>query len=162
MDLGDRAAGFRFLVRDRAGQFTEAFDAVLAEAGIQAVTIPPRSPRANAYAERFVLTARTEVTDRSPLVFADEAAEHRSALDSLLGEIGDRVVGTGRVELAAAVGTMSVVAGLVLGQDRQQMSLAEDQHPVGDLRPGGEHEPFRIGIRSRGTGAGFSWPRCRR
>jgi len=64
IDLGERAAEIRFLVRDRAGQFTASFDAVLADAGIQAVKIPPRSPRANAYAERFVLTARTEVTDR--------------------------------------------------------------------------------------------------
>ena len=62
MDLGDRAAGFRFPIRDRAGEFTAAFDAVLASAGIEAVKIPPRSPRANAHAERFVLTARTEVT----------------------------------------------------------------------------------------------------
>ena len=37
---------------------------MLAGAGIEVVKIPPRSPRANAYAERFVLTARTEVTDR--------------------------------------------------------------------------------------------------
>jgi putative transposase len=40
MDLGDRAADLRFLIRDRAGQFTEAFDAVLAGAGIEAVKIP--------------------------------------------------------------------------------------------------------------------------
>ena len=63
MDRGERAAGFRFLIRDRAGQFTEAFDAVLAGAGIEAVRIPPRSPRANADAERWVRTVRSEVID---------------------------------------------------------------------------------------------------
>jgi putative transposase len=69
-DLGDRAADFRFLVRDRAGQLTEAFDAVPGDAGIEAVKIPPRGPRANAYAERFVLTARTRVADRM-LIFGE-------------------------------------------------------------------------------------------
>jgi len=36
---------------------------VLSGAGIEVVKIPPRSPRANAYAERWVRTARAEVTD---------------------------------------------------------------------------------------------------
>jgi putative transposase len=70
MDLGNRVADFRFLVRDRAGQFTASSGAVLASAGIEAVKIPPRSPRANAHAERFALTARTEVTDRM-LIFGE-------------------------------------------------------------------------------------------
>jgi transposase InsO family protein len=64
MDLGERAADFRYLVRDLAGQFTSSFDTVLADADIKAVKIPPRSPRANGYAERFVLTVRSRVTDR--------------------------------------------------------------------------------------------------
>src|SRR5436189_221990 len=53
---------------DGAGQFTVSFDAVVAGAGIEAVKIPPRSPRANAFAVRFVLTARTEVIDRMLIV----------------------------------------------------------------------------------------------
>ncbi len=46
----------------------------------------------------------------------------------------------------------SVVVALILRQDQLQMPLAEDQHPVGDLCPGGEHEPFRISVRARAAG----------
>jgi hypothetical protein len=43
---------------------------VLADAGIEVVNIPPRCPRANCYAERLVLTVRTELTDRM-LIFGE-------------------------------------------------------------------------------------------
>jgi hypothetical protein len=83
------------------------------------------------------------------LVFVDEAAEDSAVPDPLLGEVGGGVIGPGWAELAAAVGSPSVVVGLELGQDAAQVAFAEDEHPVGNLGPGGEYEPFGIGVGPR-------------
>jgi putative transposase len=64
MDLGDRAAEFTFLIRDRDSKFTNVFHAVFATEGILILRTPMRAPQANAIVERWIATARRELLDR--------------------------------------------------------------------------------------------------
>jgi putative transposase len=64
MDLGDRAAEFRFVIRDRDSKFTGVFAAMFASEGIRILRTPVRAPQANAIAERWIATARRELLDR--------------------------------------------------------------------------------------------------
>jgi hypothetical protein len=61
------------------GKFTNVFDGVLAGEGVKTVRIPPRTPRANCYAERWIRTARAECSDRM-LIYGERH------LRSVLGE----------------------------------------------------------------------------
>ena len=57
--------GHRYLIRDRDPLYTAPFDAALRSAGVEPVKLPPRSPNMNAYAERFVLSIKSECLDRA-------------------------------------------------------------------------------------------------
>jgi len=71
MALGERLDAVRFPIRDRGGQFTEAFDAVFEDCGLRILRSPPQAPRANAVCERLVGTLWREVLDR--LLILNEA-----------------------------------------------------------------------------------------
>jgi len=77
IDAGD---GFllakRYLILDRDPLYTKEFRGMLRRGRVKVIRLPPSSPNLNAYAERFVLSIRTECHDR--IVPMSEAHVRRS------------------------------------------------------------------------------------
>ncbi len=91
MKLGNRRHPIRFLIRDRDAKFTSSFDEVFKTENIRIIRTPARSPRANAFAERFVGTVRGECLDRM-LIFG------RRHLERVLDDYVAHYTNTGRTE----------------------------------------------------------------
>jgi putative transposase len=69
-DLADERIDVKFVVRDRDTKYVTAFDEVFRSEGAQFLMTPFRTPNANAYAERFVRTVRSECLDHLLVVNA--------------------------------------------------------------------------------------------
>ena len=61
--VGEWLEGIRFVIRDRDSKFSGPFDEVFRSEGVRIVRTPIRTPQANAFAERWVRTVRTECLD---------------------------------------------------------------------------------------------------
>ena len=85
-NLTDAVDGFfmdkRYLIHDRDPLYTREFLHILADAGVESVKLPPRSPNLNAHAERFVRTIKEGCLDRM-ILFGEQslrnAVRHFSA-----------------------------------------------------------------------------------
>jgi putative transposase len=103
MDLGERVDQFRFLIRDRDGKFSRGFDEVFTSSGVRIIKTPPRSPRANSYAERFVGTLRRECLDHLLIYCPHQSRDLRPPLHD-----PDQLV-----DLTAVIERRATVAGLI-------------------------------------------------
>jgi transposase InsO family protein len=126
MDLDERAHRFRYLIRDRDAKFTTAFDGVFVSAGVTVVRTPPRAAQANAFAERWVRTVRSDCLDwmliwneqqlhqvmTEYLRHYNTARPHR-ALDLQPPLPARRLTAVGPVTTPAAVKRVDILGGLI-------------------------------------------------
>ena len=74
--------GKRYLIHDRDPLFTGEFLKIVADAGVESVKLPPRSPNLNAYAERFVRSIKESCLNRM-IFFGEESL--RTAIQNFIG-----------------------------------------------------------------------------
>jgi hypothetical protein len=82
-------------------------------------------------------------------VFVDQAIQDGPARDADMASARDGAIGSRWAELLGAVRTAVVVVGDVSLQHGPQVSLVDDQEPVGELPSHRADEPFGITIRPR-------------
>ncbi len=112
--------GVRFLILDRDPLYTEAFRKILKDVGVEPLRLPARSPNLNAYAERFVLSIKSEALNRmvplgerhlrrtvSAFVSHYHGERHHQGLGGKLIVADDKAGGTkGRVACQERLGGM--------------------------------------------------------
>ena len=71
----------RYVIHDRDPLFTAEFLKMIADAGVESVKLPPRSPNLNAHAERFVRSIKESCLER-PIFFG--GASLRTAIQNFV------------------------------------------------------------------------------
>jgi transposase InsO family protein len=125
-DLEEAGGRFRFLIRDRDTKFTASFDEVFTSIGVETIRTPVRSPRANAYAERFVRTVRNECLDQLLVVsrrhlesVLDEYVRHYNEARPHRGlQLSQPIAGPVTPIGAGAITRRDVLGGIVHEYDR--------------------------------------------
>jgi len=95
--------GHRFLICDRDSRFTAQFRRILKEAGVQVIRTPRQAPNCNAYAERFVLSIKSECLNR--MIFFGESSLRRAIaayVEHYHTERAHQGLGNERIEGSAA------------------------------------------------------------
>ena len=90
--------GMEYLILDRDPLYTAAFRDLLRDSGVKPFLLPARSPNLNAFAERFVLSVKSECLDRIvPLGEAHLRAAVRAFVDHYHEERPHQGLGNERI-----------------------------------------------------------------
>jgi putative transposase len=98
----------RFLICDRDTKFSAKFKRILSDAGVEVILTPRQAPNCNAYAERFVLSPKSECLNR--MIFFGEESYRRALREYVEHYHIERThqgIGTERIE-PYAVGSGSL------------------------------------------------------